>query len=78
VHKAQGSEFTEVYVVIPWSGGSISKELLYTACTRHTERLILLLEVPEQGEHQLRRRRLKSDIKQRETLLPSLLDGNLQ
>ena len=42
VHKAQGSEFRKVILVLGEPGGLLSKELLYTAVTRQTERLIIL------------------------------------
>ena len=41
VHKAQGSEFKRTFVVIP-EHASISRELIYTALTRHREKLIIL------------------------------------
>ena len=42
VHKAQGSEFTEVAVVLPGSTSAVlTRQLLYTAVTRARERLIL-------------------------------------
>jgi hypothetical protein len=46
VHKAQGSEFGRTFVVIPEQAPTLSRELLYTALTRHKERLIVL----HQGE----------------------------
>lgn len=42
VHKAQGSEFGKVILVISEPCGLLSKELLYTAITRQTERLAIL------------------------------------
>lgn len=42
VHKAQGSEFKKVILVISEPCNLISKELLYTAITRQTERLVIL------------------------------------
>ncbi|MEI6285232.1 MAG: ATP-dependent RecD-like DNA helicase [Bacillota bacterium] len=42
VHKAQGSEFKKVILVLGEPSGLLSKELLYTAITRQTERLIIL------------------------------------
>jgi hypothetical protein len=42
VHKAQGSEFDKVILVISEPCGLLSKELLYTAITRQTERLVIL------------------------------------
>ena len=44
VHKAQGSEFNKVFVVVPKKCRPLSRELLYTALTRSRENLILLLE----------------------------------
>jgi len=45
VHKSQGSEFDTVILVIPSEKlGLISRELFYTALTRSTKRLILLLQ----------------------------------
>lgn len=44
VHKAQGSEFKKVFVVIPKNCRLLSRELLYTALTRSRERLVLLIE----------------------------------
>lgn len=45
VHKAQGSEFDTVILIIPSEKlGLISRELFYTALTRSTKRLILLLQ----------------------------------
>ena len=46
VHKSQGSEFKKTFVVIPKSAATLSRELLYTALTRHKEKVILL----HQGE----------------------------
>lgn len=42
VHKSQGSEFGKVILVISEPCGLLSKELLYTAITRQTERLVIL------------------------------------
>lgn len=44
VHKAQGSEFEEVLVVIPERRALLSRELIYTAMTRSKTRLTLLVE----------------------------------
>jgi exodeoxyribonuclease V alpha subunit len=42
VHKAQGSEFTQVAVVLPGSASAaLTRQLLYTAVTRARERLVL-------------------------------------
>ncbi len=44
VHKAQGSDFGTVIVVLPQQSRLTSRELLYTALTRSRERLVLLVE----------------------------------
>jgi ATP-dependent exoDNAse (exonuclease V) alpha subunit len=44
VHKAQGSEFSEVFVVIPERRSLLSKELVYTAMTRSTGRLKMFVQ----------------------------------
>ena len=45
VHKAQGSEFTHTYIMIPRSHGrALSTELLYTALTRATRHCTLFIE----------------------------------
>lgn len=44
VHKAQGSEFDVVLVVVPKETPLLSRELIYTALTRAKRRLVLLLE----------------------------------
>jgi len=44
VHKAQGSEFGKVIVVLPKTCRLLSRELLYTALTRSREQLVLLIE----------------------------------
>src|SRR5262249_23379367 len=44
VHKAQGSEFGTVFVVVPKQCCILTRELLYTALTRAREHLVLLVE----------------------------------
>ena len=44
VHKAQGSDFGTVFVVLPQRSRLMSRELLYTALTRSRTRLVLLIE----------------------------------
>lgn len=46
VHKTQGSEFGITFVVLPNPCWLLSRELLYTALTRHRERLIVLHQGP--------------------------------
>jgi len=43
-HKAQGSEFKKVFVILPENCRLLSRELLYTALTRSREQLVLLIE----------------------------------
>jgi len=47
VHKSQGSEFKNVFVVIPERRGLLSKELVYTALSRSTHRVTLFLQKSE-------------------------------
>ena len=49
VHKAQGSQFGHVFVVVPADLPRLSRELLYTALTRSQEYLILLVEGESAG-----------------------------
>jgi hypothetical protein len=49
VHKAQGSEFEEVLVVVPERRALLSRELIYTAMTRSKTRLTLLIEKSERA-----------------------------
>ncbi|MCU1284051.1 MAG: hypothetical protein JWO13_401 [Acidobacteriales bacterium] len=44
VHKAQGSEFGVVFVVLPKKTRLLSRELVYTALTRAQRHLVLLVE----------------------------------
>jgi len=46
VHKTQGSEFGITFVVLPNPCWLLSRELLYTALTRHRERLVVLHQGP--------------------------------
>ncbi len=46
VHKAQGSEFGTVILVLPNPCRLLSRELLYTALTRQRERVIILHQGP--------------------------------
>jgi hypothetical protein len=44
VHKAQGSEFGVVFIVLPKRSRLLSRELLYTALTRSRQHLVLMIE----------------------------------
>ena len=47
VHKSQGSDFKNVFLVIPKKRALLSKELIYTALTRSKFRLFLFIEDTE-------------------------------
>ena len=44
VHKAQGSDFETVILVLPSGASTLSRELLYTALTRFRKQMMLLVE----------------------------------
>jgi exodeoxyribonuclease V alpha subunit len=44
VHKAQGSDFERVFLVIPKEAQTLSRELIYTGLTRFRKKLVLLIE----------------------------------
>jgi hypothetical protein len=46
IHKAQGSQFGLVVVVIPEAHPILSRELIYTALTRHQHRVVVLHQGP--------------------------------
>ena len=46
VHKAQGSEFEKVILILGEPGGIVSRELLYTAITRQKQKLTILSRSP--------------------------------
>ena len=46
IHKAQGSQFNKVILVLPENHRIISRELLYTALTRHQNRVIIMHQGP--------------------------------
>jgi ATP-dependent exoDNAse (exonuclease V) alpha subunit len=46
VHKSQGSEFGTVFLVLPNPCRLLSRELLYTAITRHKDRIVILHQGP--------------------------------
>jgi len=43
IHKSQGSDFTNVFLIIPNKLNLLNKELIYTALTRSKQRLILFI-----------------------------------
>ncbi|MCZ2153088.1 MAG: ATP-binding domain-containing protein [Bryobacterales bacterium] len=44
VHKSQGSDFDFVFLVLPKTASTLSRELLYTGLTRFRKKMVLLLE----------------------------------
>lgn len=46
VHKTQGSQFGQTFVVIPDPCRALSREMLYTALTRHRDDLVILHQQP--------------------------------
>jgi ATP-dependent exoDNAse (exonuclease V) alpha subunit len=44
VHKAQGSDFETVFLVLPKQAATLSREMLYTGLTRFRKRMVLLIE----------------------------------
>jgi ATP-dependent exoDNAse (exonuclease V) alpha subunit len=75
VHKAQGSEFDEVFVIIPERRALLSRELVYTAMTRSTGPLTLFVQRTPR-ENPLEIARSRSDLLRRNSsLLTSPVDG---
>ncbi|MBW3596833.1 MAG: ATP-binding domain-containing protein [Planctomycetes bacterium] len=68
VHKAQGSEFTDVFVVVPERRALLSRELLYTAMTRSTGPLTLFVQRTPR-ENPLEIARARSDLLRRNSSL---------
>jgi hypothetical protein len=69
IHKAQGSQFGKVFVIIPQSSRLLSRELLYTALTRSRERLVLLVEGDSAGLFHELSKPERSDAARRNTNL---------
>lgn len=44
VHKAQGSDFEVVYLIVPQTAATMNRELIYTGLTRFRRKLVLLIE----------------------------------
>lgn len=53
VHKAQGSEFEVVFLILPRSPLMLTRELLYTALTRQKERIVVLHQGSATDLHKL-------------------------
>jgi ATP-dependent exoDNAse (exonuclease V) alpha subunit len=80
VHKAQGSQFGLVVLVLPAAHPILSRELIYTALTRHQNRVVILhqgprpqlkdLAAPHRSETARRRTNLLADPAMVEILQP--------
>ncbi len=74
VHKAQGSDFETVILIVPRKAQTLSRELLYTGLTRFKGKLVLLVEKDSQPLLDLRRPEA-SDTMRRTTRMFKLLIG---
>ncbi len=75
VHKVQGSEFGEVFVVIPERRGLLSRELVYTAMTRSTGALTLFVQrTPRENPLEVARSRSEL-LRRNSSLLTTPVDG---
>ena len=68
VHKSQGSEFGSVFVIIPERQALLSRELVYTAMTRSTGALTMLVQKSER-QNPLDIARERSDLLRRNSSL---------
>lgn len=69
IHKAQGSQFRTVFVVLPKTSRLLTRELIYTALTRSRQRLVLMIEGNDAGLLYDLSRPEKSDACRRNTNL---------
>jgi len=68
VHKSQGSDFKNIFLVIPQKSTLLSKELMYTALTRSKNRVILFIQLSKDGNPLIAARK-RSDVLSRNTSL---------
>lgn len=71
VHKAQGSDFNVVFLIIPQNASTLSRELIYTGLTRFRKKLVLLIEKDIESLRRLRNPEF-SDTRMRNTNMFSL------
>lgn len=71
VHKAQGSDFKVVFLIIPQNASTLSRELIYTGLTRFRKKLVLLIEKDIEPLRRLRNPEF-SDTRMRNTHMFSL------
>ena len=70
IHKAQGSEFATTFLVLPNPCWLLSRELLYTALTRHRGKLVIM----HQGELRELRKYVRDDFSEIARRLTNLFD----
>jgi len=70
IHKSQGSDFENVFLIIPEKKALLSRELLYTALTRSRERIFVFIQKGE-SDH-ISYARYRSDTARRNSSLFSL------
>ena len=68
VHKAQGSDFETVYLIIPQTANTLTRELIYTGLTRFRKKLVLLVQNDIQPLLRLRQAG-NSDVERRNTFV---------
>lgn len=68
VHKAQGSDFETVYLIIPQTANTLTRELIYTGLTRFRKNLVLLVQNDIQPLLRLRQAG-NSDVERRNTFV---------
>ena len=71
VHKAQGSDFEVVFLIIPQNASTLSRELIYTGLTRFRRTLVLLIEKDIEPLRRLRNPEF-SDTRMRNTYMFTL------
>jgi len=68
IHKAQGSDFEIVFLIVPQEAQTLSRELIYTGLTRFRKKLVLLIEKDTAALEKLRLPE-RSDTHRRNTFL---------
>lgn len=53
IHKAQGSQFRLVILILPEAHPILSRELVYTAITRHQERIVIMYQAHQSALKEL-------------------------
>ena len=69
VHKAQGSQFKLVIFVLPEGHPILTRELVYTALTRHEDRIVVMHQGPRSGLRDLSSPYASETLRRRTNLL---------